>query len=117
MKNTSAIEIAKLYFTLSNQRNLKEIKTLLTDTTTYSSPNVGVFLGKEQIMEMKYKFYDEFKEMKWSTSSVEEIRPGVILFNFTFTGITNRDEKVVRSGLEYVIVKNGKLQHIEVRNE
>jgi hypothetical protein len=111
------LEIAKKYFELSNNRDLVGIEQMLQDSTTYSSPNVGVFLGKDQIMEMKRNFYGSFKDLNWNVKSVEELRPGVILFDFVFTGTTNDGEKVERLGLEYVIVKDGKLQHIDVRNK
>lgn len=113
----SAIEIAEHYFKLSNARNLEEIVKLLTDSSTYSSQNTGVYIGVSQIMEMKRKFYGSFKEMHWDVSSVEEVRPGVVLFDFVFTGTTVGGEDIRRPGLEYVIVHNNKLQHIEVRNK
>jgi hypothetical protein len=118
MKNSAenAVTIAKHYFELSNNRNLEAIEKLLTDSTTYSSQNTGVYLGRSQIMEMKRSFYGNFKEMHWDVASVEEIRPGVILLKFTFTGKTLKNEDVSRPGFEYVIVYKGKIQHIEVRN-
>ncbi len=117
MKVVSAIEIAENYFDLSNQRNLEEIEMLLTENSTYSSPNTGVFVGVDQIMKMKHEFYGGFKKMQWLVNSVEELRPGVIEFDFIFSGTTLDDEEVTRPGTEYVIIKDEKLLHIEVRNK
>lgn len=113
----STIDIAQKYFDLSNDRDLEGISELLTPTTTYSSENVGVLLGKKQIMEMKHTFYGSFKEMHWDIKSMSEEKPGVVRFEFTFIGTTVDDEKIVRPGIEYVIVVDGKLQHVEVRNK
>lgn len=110
-------KLAEKYFELSNERDLSSIQELLTDTTTYSSQNTGVYLGIDQIMEMKRSFYGNFEEMNWDVHSVKEIRPGVILFDFTFKGKTKDGDEVVRPGDEYVIVKAGKIQHVEVRNK
>lgn len=117
IKSDSVLDIARLYFEFSNQKNLEAIGLLLTNTTTYSSQNVGVFLGVEQIMEMKKTFYKGFTEMNWDVKSVEETREGIVLFDFIFTGTSADGERIERPGLEYVIVKDGKIQHIEVRNK
>lgn len=114
---TPAFTLAKHYFELSNQRDLPALQNLLTASTTYSSQNTGVHLGVEQIMKMKREFYGSFKEMNWEIHTVQEIRPGVVEFDFTFSGTTLEGEEVVRPGIEYVIVYDGKLQHIEVRNK
>ena len=39
------LALAKRYFDLSNQSDLAAIRELMTDSTTYSSDNAGVFLG------------------------------------------------------------------------
>ena len=114
---SGAVKIAEQYFALSNAGKLDEIEALFTPSSTYSSANTGVFLGAEQIMGMKRTFFSSFKKMAWDVHNVEEVRPGVVLFDFTFSGVTNDDENINRRGLEYVIVYNDKLQHVEVRNE
>lgn len=113
----SVLETAQEYFEHSNDRDLESVEKMLTETATYSSPNVGVFLGKEQIMEMKREFYGSFTDMNWDVHSAEETKSGVVLFDFTFTGTKIDGEKVERPGLEYVIVKDGLVQHVEVRNK
>jgi len=110
------IEIAQHYFDLSNQRDLDGISELLTDTSTYSSENTGVYLGVDQIMAMKESFYDSFIAMHWEVHEVTEERPGVVRFAFTFSGTKADGEKIERPGVEYVAVKDGLIQHVEVRN-
>ena len=114
---TEAEQLAKHYFSLSNEGNLAEIKKLLTASSTYSSANTGVFLGADQIMKMQSKFFASFESMDWEVHSIEEVKPGIVLFDFTFSGRTHGGEAVHRPGREYVIVYHGKIQHIEVRNQ
>ncbi|MGI9335246.1 MAG: nuclear transport factor 2 family protein [Gammaproteobacteria bacterium] len=114
---TDAVRLAHHYFDLSNQGKLADIEKLFTPSSTYSSANTGVYLGAEQIMEMQTKFFASFKTMGWVVHSFEEVKPGVVLFDFTFSGTTLDGETIHRPGREYVIVYNGKLQHVEVRNK
>ena len=114
---TDAIQLAKHYFDLSNEGKLTEIKELFTSSSTYSSANMDVYLGADQIMNMQTKFFAGFDTMGWYVNSVKEVKPGIVLFDFTFTGKTLDGESVQRSGREYVVVYNGKIQHIEVRNK
>ena len=116
MSKGNAVELAQRYFDLSNQGNLAEIEKLFTSSSTYSSANTGVYLGVDQIMDMQAAFFAGFETLAWDVHQVEEIRPGVVLFDFTFSGKTLDGETVVRPGLEYVIVYHGKLQHVDVRN-
>ena len=113
---STAIEVAQEYFARSNARDLTALEGMISDSTTYSSVHTDVYLGRKQIMEMKRTFYGSFVELHWDVHTVEEVRPGVLLFDFTFHGTKNDGEVVERPGLEYVIVHEGKLQHIEVRN-
>lgn len=114
---SDATQLAKHYFDLSNEGKLTDIKTLFTPSSTYSSSNTGVYLGVDQIMRMQSEFFAGYKTLGWNIHSVEEIRPGVVLFDFTFSGETLDGKMVSRPGLEYVIVYNRKLQHVEVRNK
>ena len=114
---SDSVQLAKRYFELSNDGKLADIKQLFTPSSTYSSENTGVYLGAEQIMEMQTSFFATFETMHWDVHSVEEVRPGVVLFDFIFSGTTLDGEQVHRPGKEYVIVYAGKLQHIEVRNK
>ena len=113
---TDQLVTAKQYFVLSNESDLDAIAAMFTESSTYSSENTGVYLGREQIMTMMRAFHESFSELHWEVQSTEKVRPGVIKFVFTFVGTKKSGEKVESSGVEYVIVHDGKLQHIEVRN-
>ncbi len=114
---TEALRVAKHYFDLSNERKLEEIKKLFTPSSTYSSANTGLYLGADQSMDMQTTFYASFDTMHWEVHRVEEVKPGIVLFDFTFSGSSRDGQTVHRPGWEYVIVYNGKLQHVEVRNK
>ena len=111
------IEIAKKYFDLANKGNLESIEEMFTDSSTYSSQNTGVFLGKTSIMKMMEPFFSSFNSLRWDVLNVEEISDGVILFDFILNGEKNTGETVSIKGIEYVIIFNQKIQHIDVRNK
>ncbi len=111
------VAIAKKYFRLSNQSDFDGIGKLLSDSTKYSSQNTGVFIGKDDIITMQKNFHSKFSSLSWKVNSVEEVKPGVVLFDYSFEAKT-KDEEVVKSeGLEYVIVHNNKIQHIEIKSK
>jgi len=111
------IEIAKKYFDLANKGNLKNIEEMFTESSTYSSQNTGVFLGTSSIMKMMKPFFESFNSLYWDVKSVEEVSEGVILFDFILKGEKNTGENILVEGLEYVIIFNQKIQHIDVRNK
>lgn len=111
------LETAKLYFELSNSADVRAVEDLFTEASTYSSQNTGIYFGREDIIEMQRVFHGKFSSLQWSVNSVEEVKPGVILFDFNFMGETLGGERVKIFGLEYVVVYKGKIQHIEVRNK
>jgi hypothetical protein len=113
---TKALTLGIHYFELSDKANLEKIRNLFTPSSTYSSAYTEVYLGADQIMEMQTEFFAKFESMKWDIHSSKEVGPGVVLFDFTFTGKTLDGENVCRPGLEYVIFFDGKLQHVDVRN-
>ena len=100
----------------SSRSDLDGIRDLMTNGTTYSSQNSGIYLGADQIMEMQSAFHGKFEMMGWKINEVEEVKPGIVRFDFVFSGATKAGEEVHQPGIEYVIVHNGKLQHIEVRD-
>ena len=65
---------------------------------------------------MQKEFHSSFEKLAWTVSSTKEVEPGIILFDYTFAGKKKRGEIVESKGLEYVIVQNGTIQHIEIRN-
>jgi hypothetical protein len=114
---TEALEIAKRYFDLSNKSDFDGIGKLFTETTTYSSQTTGIYLGRDDILAMQRAFHGKFISLHWQVNSVEEVKPGIILFDYDFVGTLPNSEKVEGSGLEYVIVHRGKIQHVEIRSK
>ncbi len=109
MKN---IEIAKRYFDLSNKSDLENVEKMFRESSTYSSQNTGIFLGKESIMKMMNSFFDSFKILFWEVKSIEEVSENIFLFDFIFHW-----EKILKNGLEYVVIFDKKIQHIEINNK
>ncbi len=109
------LEIAKHYFKLSNDSNFEEITKLFCESSTFRSGKGELFLGSDAIMSMQKLHHGMFTNLEWIISSVSEIKPGIIHFNFDFTGETQTGEKVEYSGLEDVVIFNGKIQHIHVQ--
>lgn len=113
----TALETAKHYFDLSNKSDFEAIAKLFTKTTTYHSQNTGLYIGVNDIISMQRKFHSKFKKLHWKVKSVEEIKPGVILFSYDLEGVSKDGETTQSQGLEYVIVIEGKIQHIDIRNK
>lgn len=114
---TETQKIAQLYFELSNQSDFDGIAKLFTGSTTYSSQTTGIYLGSNDILAMQKQFHGKFSSLKWTVKSVEEVKPGIVLCDYDFVGRLPNGEKIESSGLEYVIVYQGKIQHIEIRNK
>lgn len=111
-----AINTAKEYFLLSNARDLKAIEDLFADDATYSSDNTGLFFGKKDIMAMVTNFFNSFPELNWVVHSVEEKTPHIAELDFTFLGKDERGNSIERRGVESLVIKNGKIRHVEMRN-
>ena len=111
------LEIAQHYFDLSNKSDFTGIASLFTDSTTYSSQTTGLYLGKDEILKMQRNFHGKFHSLHWAVNSVSEVKPGIIQFDYTFVAETPSGEKTESSGIEYVIVHDGKIQHVEIRNK
>ncbi len=111
------LEIAKMYFDLSNKSDFDGIQKLLADSTTYSSQTTGVYLGFDDIVTMQKAFHAKFRSLSWTVNKVEEVKTGIILFDYDFSGELLNGERVKTSGLEYVIIYQDKIQHIEIRNK
>ncbi len=114
---TVALTIAEQYFELSNNSGFSGMEKLFTDSTTHSSQTTGIYLGCDDIIVMQRAFHAKFSSLAWHVNSVEELKPGIALFDYDFHGMLPNGEKVESSGLEYVIVYNDKIQHIEIRNK
>lgn len=114
---SDALQIAQHYFELSNKSDLDNIAKLFTNTTTYSSQTTGVYLGVDDIIAMQRTFHGKFAALHWQVNSAYEVKPGIVLFDFDFTGRLPSGKEIKSSGLEYVIVQNRKIQHVEIRNK
>lgn len=114
---TKALEIAQLYFDLSNKSDFDGIAKLLTDTTTYSSQTTGEYRGSEEILAMQRAFHGKFSDLHWKINSVVETKNGVIVFDYDFIGKQHDGTEVRSSGLEYVTVLYGKIEDIEIRSK
>lgn len=66
-------------------------------------------------MAMQRVFHGRFTSLHWDVKSVEETKPNIVLFNYDFVGKLPNGQKVEASGLEYVVVCKGKIQHVEIR--
>jgi hypothetical protein len=113
----TVLETARLYFELSNKSDFENIQKLFTETTTYSSQNTGIYLGAGEIIQMQKAFHAKFLSLQWHVNSVKEPKPGIVLFDYKFTGELSSGDKTESAGLEYLIVYQGKIQHIEIRNK
>lgn len=112
-----AMETARFYFELSNKSDFDNIEKLFTDKTVYISQTTGEYVGKKDIIAMQRNFHGQFSSLNWRVTSVKEVKPGVILFDFDFVGKKPDGEVVKSSGLEYVSVDHGKIQKIEIVNK
>lgn len=111
------IELAYNYFKLSNESNMIEIEKLFKESITYSSKNTGLYFGINNIIEMQKSFHWSFKKLEWKMHSIEEIKPWIILIDYEFNWLKDTWEKVIDSWLEYIIIHNEKIQHIEIKNK
>ncbi|WP_330925504.1 hypothetical protein [Candidatus Sororendozoicomonas aggregata] len=109
------LEIAEYYFKLSNDSNFEEITRLFCESATFRSGKGELFLGVTDIMSMQRQHHGMFTQLQWKVSSVTEIKPGIIHFTFDFAGKTHEGERVEYSGLEDVVIYQGKIQHVQVR--
>lgn len=116
MKSKSQ-EIAEQYFNLSNESNFEEIAKLFTSTTTYSSQNTGIYLGSEDIITMQKDFHGRFIKLKWAIDSIKEIKPGIIKIEYSFRGEMKDGQVVESEGTETIVMRDGVILHVEIRNK
>ncbi len=111
----SPLEIAEYYFKLSNDSNFDEITKLFCESSTFRSGKGELFLGDNDIMSMQRVHHGSFSQLEWTVNSVSEVKPGIIRFAFDFKGETQSRKKIEYSGLEDVVIFDGKIQHIQVQ--
>jgi len=113
MNNT---QIALKYFEVSNQSDFEEIEKLFHENITYSSQNTGLYLWVQDILEMQKNFHGSFESLDWKILNSQEEKPGIMRVDFEFAWVKAWEE-VKFIGVEYVIVVDGKIQHIEIKNK
>ena len=116
MVENQSQNVAKKYFEVSNQSDFDEIQKLLVDTASYSSQNTGLYLWANSIIEMQKKFHWSFEKLEWRILQIYEEKPGIVYIDFDFSGIKSWVE-INFSGIEYILVVDEKIQHIEIKNK
>ena len=112
----SPLATVQHYFDLSNNRDLEKVFKLFALDATYSSDNTGLYFGISDIRDMMQKFFDHYPELHWEIHSIQETTPHIIELDFTLRGTDTRGEKIIRPGIERIVVVSEQLRHIEVRN-
>ena len=111
----TALELAKYYFDLSNDSDFAKISELFNSSTTFCNAKNDFFLGRDDIMLMQRKHHGMYKQLHWHVDSVEETKPNIISFVFTFSGELLHGEPVSYKGEETLIIHEQKIQHIQVK--
>ncbi len=110
------IDIAKYYFDASNESNFEKIEKLFSITSTYSSQNTGLYLWIEDIVNMQKKFHWNYEKLEWKIQEIVEEKPWIVRIDFDFVWIKKSDT-VSFSGMEYIVIYESKIQHIEIKNK
>lgn len=111
-----SIKLTKCYFELSNESNFPEITKLFHVNATYSSQNTWLYLWVKDIIDMQKIFHWSFEKLEWQLNEISEEKPWIVRVDFDFSGIKDW-EQIHFSGIEYVVVVDDKIQHIEIRNK
>ena len=116
MLPTKPTQVTQRYFDLSNQRNLTEIFALFAEDATYSSDNTGLYFGLPAIREMVTAFYESFPYLHWEIHAMQESSSHIAEVEFTLTARDHEGSEIIRPGIERVVVADGLIRHVEVRN-
>ncbi len=111
---STALELVQRYFDYSNQSDMTRIATLLSESSTYYSVNLGFFTGKTAIIAMQTAFHDQYQTLKWTIEHITEIKPDVVKVVFSFDGTLQDGSQQQRQGHEYILVYAAQIQHISV---
>ena len=110
----TALETARLYFDLSNASDFAGIGKMLHAGTSYRSGNGDLFLGAEDILAMQREYHGSFARLHWTVDRAEEIGPGIARLEFSFKGESAGGEPVSYRGIEHVLARDGRIEHIDV---
>lgn len=114
---SQALELATLYFELSNQSDFVQIASMFDQNSTFCTRSSEYFIGVDDIMSMQKAHHGSYQKLHWQVLKVKEEKPGVICFDFQFEATKLDGESVSFAGVEYVIIQNGKIRHIDVRSK
>ena len=110
-----SLAIAHEYFEASNKSDFAAITELISPTLTYSSATTGLFVGADAVLEMQRAFHSSFASLHWTINSIEEIKPNIVLVDYSFSGSRPNGDVVSSDGLEYILIAQATIQHIEIR--
>lgn len=105
------------YFHLSNSGDIESISEILDEHVSYSSDNVGLHFGKGNVLAMKRSFFWGLKSQNWEIQKITEPSENIFRIEFVFSATTLEENTIARPGVESIIVHDGKLRHIEVKNQ
>ncbi len=111
----SSLSTAKLYFELSNSRDLDAIEKIIHPEAIYNSDTTWLFFWKESIMKMMRSFFEKFSYLLWEIESFGEVTSWITEIHFHAT-FRNQSGEILKSGKEKIIVHDGIIRYIEVTN-
>jgi len=82
----------------------------------YFDKNTGLYLWIQDILDMQKSFHGSFESLEWKIIDSHEEKPGIIKVDFEFIWVKSWEE-IRFQGVEYIIVANCKIQHIEIKNK
>lgn len=112
-----ALEIAQLYFALSNKSDFVGIAKLMTPDTQYKSATTGEFIGVDAIIDMQKGFHGKFSKLHWKVNSISQVNENTVCFDYDFSGTKEDGEQITGTGLEYITVQNQKITAVEIKNK
>jgi len=110
------LELAKYYFDLSNASDFTTIETLFDEKSTFCTRNLDYFVGVKNIMSMQKAHHGSYQKLRWEVTTVEEIKAGVMRFEFDFSALNKANELIQFSGIEFVVIRDGIIRHIDIRS-
>ncbi len=111
------VETVRRYVSLSNQGDVDAIAELIDEHAVYSSQNVGIHYKKQNILEMKRRFFGGLRSQHWEVKEYTETMPGVVQYEFWLEAMGVDGSRINKSGSETVIVNSkGKIVYVDVRN-
>lgn len=111
----SALEVAQLYFKLSNQGDLVAIRDLFHNDAIYQSEQTGLFHGVEQIMGMMTQYFSDHETLNWKINGIQCTAEHEVVIDFTAEKIPHQGQPATIHGLERLVVVNDQIRQIEIK--